>query len=151
MLPVSSAYFEPPICASNRTACSPAHASLRAVLASAGLSLSAAASPGAPVARAAKNCSATGSGPVCFGVHALSVATTAETVRIAATRETRVAIGADVTNPRPLHRGGAPISAPCGHSCENTASCKSRELRPEGPRRGCSHHQRDRREVRRHL
>src|ERR1700716_2171163 len=111
MLPVSSAYFEPTICASNRTACSPAHASLRAVLASAGLSLSAAASPVSPVASAAKNCSATGSGPFGFGVHAVTdprvVATTAETVRIAATRETRVAIGADVTNSRPLLRGGA--------------------------------------------
>src|SRR6202171_3126629 len=107
MLPVSSAYFEPTICASNRTPCSPAHASLRAALASAGLSLSAAAAPVSPVASAAKNCSATGSGPFGFGVHALSVATTAETVRIAATRETRVALGADVTNPRPLLRGGA--------------------------------------------
>ena len=42
------------------------------------------------------------------------VATTAATVRIAATRDTEVAIEADVTNPRPLLRGGAPIYAPKG-------------------------------------
>src|SRR6478752_3708049 len=113
MLPVSSAYFEPRICASNRTACSPAHASLSADLASAGLSLSSAAAAVSPVASAAKNFSAVGSGPFGFGVHALSVATTAATVSRLAARdavESHVAIEADVTNPRPGLRGGAPIS-----------------------------------------
>ena len=83
-LPVSSAYFEPRIWASNRTACSPAHASLRAALASAGLSASSAAAAVSPVASAAKNFSAVGSGPLGFGVHAVTnprvVATTAATV-----------------------------------------------------------------------
>jgi hypothetical protein len=36
------------------------------------------------------------------------VATTIATVRLAVTRETKDAIGADVTNPRPSIRGGAP-------------------------------------------
>src|SRR6185312_11205005 len=111
MLPVSSAYFEPRICASNRTACSPAHASLSADLASAGLSLSSAAAAVSPVASAAKNFSAAGSGPFGFGVHALSAAATAATVSRLAARdavESHVAIGADVTKPRPQSRGGAP-------------------------------------------
>src|SRR6478672_11869646 len=113
MLPVSSAYFEPRICASNRLACSPAHASFSAALASAALSLSEAAAAVSPVASAAKNFAAVGSGPFGFGVHALSVATTAATVSRLAARdavESHVAIEADVTNPRPELRGGAPIS-----------------------------------------
>src|ERR1700754_1695338 len=117
MLPVSSAYFEPRICASSRMACSPAHASVSAALASAGLSLSEAAAAVSPVASAAKNFAAVGSGPFGFGVHAVTnprvVTTTAATVSRLAARdavESHVAIEADVTNPRPQLRGGAPIS-----------------------------------------
>src|SRR5262245_44419885 len=104
MLPVSSAYFEPRICASSRTACRPAHASLRAALASAGLSLSPAAAAVSPVDNAAKNFSAAGSGPFGLGVQALSAATIAATVSRLAARdavEIHVAIGADVTKLRP--------------------------------------------------
>src|SRR6202048_4442450 len=113
MLPVSSAYFEPRTCASNRTACSPAHASLRAALASEGLSLSSAAAAVSPVASAAKNFSAVGSGPFGFGVHALSVATTAATVTRLAARdaiESHVAIEAHVKKCGREFRGGAPRS-----------------------------------------
>src|SRR6185436_8084951 len=111
MLPVSSAYFEPRICASNRTACSPAHASLSADLASAGLSASSAAAAVSPVASAAKNFSAVGSGPFGFGVHALSVAATAATVSRLAARdavESHVAIGADVRSVAAVRRVGTP-------------------------------------------
>src|SRR4029078_11878875 len=113
MLPVSSAYFEPRICASHRTACSPAHASLSAVLASAGLSASSAAAAVSPVASAAKNFSAVGSGPLCCGVHALSVAATAATVSRLAARdavESHVAIGADVRSVAAVRRVGTPRS-----------------------------------------
>src|SRR4029078_13291123 len=113
MLPVSSAYFEPRICASNRTACSPPHASLSADLASAGLSLSSAAAAVSPVASAAKNFSAVGSGPFGFGVHALSVTTTAATVRTLTARdavEIHVAIEADVKKCDREPCGGAPRS-----------------------------------------
>src|SRR4051812_10831018 len=99
MLPVSSAYFEPRVCASNRWACSPAQASLSVALASAGLSLSSAAAAVSPVASAAKNFCAVGSGPFGFGVHALSDATTTATVTRLAARvavESHVAIEADV-------------------------------------------------------
>src|SRR3954447_7063123 len=114
MLPVSSAYFEPRVCASNRWACSPAQASLSVALASAGLSLSSAAAAVSPVASAAKNFCAIGSGPFGFGVHAFSDATrTAAVTRLAArvAVESHVAIEADVTNLRPESGGGAPISA----------------------------------------
>src|SRR6185437_11197809 len=117
MLPVSSAYFEPRICASNRTACSPAHASLSADLASAGLSLSSAAAAVSPVASAAKNFSAVGSGPFGLGVHAVTnprvVTTTAATVSSRAARdavESHVAIEADVKKRDRECRGGAPKS-----------------------------------------
>src|ERR1700754_2760416 len=117
MLPVSSAYFEPRICASSRMACSPAHASVSAALASAGLSLSEAAAAVSPVASAVKNFWAVGSGPFGFGVHAVTnprvVTTTAATVSRLAARdavESPVAIEADVMNPRPESSGGAPRS-----------------------------------------
>src|SRR6188472_145687 len=102
MLPVSSAYFEPRICASSLVACSPAQASLRAALARAGWSLKSAAAPVSPLASAVKNAVATGSGPLGRGVQALSppaAAITARTVRRPVTRdadEVRVAIEADV-------------------------------------------------------
>jgi hypothetical protein len=72
-----------------------------------------------PVASAAKNFAAVGSGPFGFGVHAVTnprvVTAAAATVSRLATRdavESHVAIEADVTNLRPGIRGGAPISAP---------------------------------------
>src|SRR5258705_13959835 len=102
MLPVSSAYLEPRICASNLVACRPAHASLSAARAAVGLSLRAAAAALSPRASAVKNAVATGSGPLGLGVHALSpptAATTARTVKRPVTRdadEVCDAIGADV-------------------------------------------------------
>src|SRR5829696_3321223 len=149
MLPVSSAYFEPRISASNRTACSPAHASLRAALASVGSSLSSAAAAVSPVASAAKNFSAAGSGPLGFGVHAFSVATTAATVSRLAARdafENHVAIGADVRSVAPVKRAGAPRSHRYRDDLYSTG-----ELRPVGPGGRSAHHQRHRREVRGHL
>src|SRR2546430_3888568 len=143
MLPVSSAYFEPRICASNRWACSPAHASLSAALASAGLSLSSAAAAVSPVASAVKNFSAVGSGPFGLGVHALSDATTTATVTRLAARvavESHVAIEADVTNLRPKVRVGAPCPLR-----------RIRGLRPVGPCGRRAHHQWHCREVRGHL
>src|SRR5215510_16565980 len=109
MLPVSSAYLEPRICASRCVACRPAHASLSAARASAGRSDSSAAVAVSPVASAAKNFSAAGSGPLGLGVHALRLVTATTTVSRLATRDTEVAIEADVTNPIPQSRGGAPL------------------------------------------
>src|SRR5690349_4039921 len=115
MLPVSSAYLDPRICASSRCACRPAHASFSAARASAGLSLSSEAAAVSPVARAAKNFSAIGSGPFGFGVHALSDAANATAINRLAVRvavDSQVAIEADVTKSRPESRVGAPSAAP---------------------------------------
>src|ERR1700754_2526267 len=100
MLPVSCAYFEPRIWAFRWVACSPAHASLSDWRASAGRSLNSAAAAVSPVASAAKNFWAVGSGPSGLGVHAFTVTATAAIVRSAVTRDTEDAIEADVTNPR---------------------------------------------------
>ena len=69
---MSSANFEPSTCASREMACRPAHASLSAARASSGRSVSCDAPPVSPLASAAKNSSAAGSGPLGFGVHAFS-------------------------------------------------------------------------------
>src|ERR1700712_4098221 len=120
MLPVSSAYFEPRICASSLVACKPAHASLRAVLAISGRSLKSAAAPVSPLASAVKNAVATGSGPLGLGVQALSppmAATTTRTVQRPVTRdagEVSDAIEADVRSQDSRCRGGAPRSDPAG-------------------------------------
>src|SRR4051794_15926691 len=114
MLPVSSAYLEPRICASSLVACSPAHAALSAALAVVGLSLRSAAAVVSPLASAVKNAVATNSGPWGFGVHALSPPTDATTARTASRPVTRDAdevcdaIEADVRSRRHSTRGGAP-------------------------------------------
>src|ERR1044072_645809 len=110
MVPVSSAYLEPRIWVSSLPACRPDHASLRAACAWAGWSARSAAAVGFPVASAAKNGSAVGSGPFGLGVQALSMAAVATTAMTAApTRETDeeiVAIEANVKSMATVVGGG---------------------------------------------